>query len=125
MPTSATAPTWLNGTAVTGTTTNMPAWPALVRIAAFTAGNVNANTLGRDRTIRYGGMQPGEVMVFNTVLTTQQQTDIDAYLAKKWSNTGTGIGNRLPDPYQSDALERRHPRSLRHQFPDHRQTGCQ
>ena len=88
--------TWLNGSAVTGTTTNMPAWPALVRIGAFTAGNVNANTIGNDRAIRYGGVQPGEVMVFNTVLTTQQRLDIDAYLAKKWSNTGAGIGNRLP-----------------------------
>jgi len=86
--------TWLNGSAVTGTTTNMP--PSLVRLAAFTAGNVNANTLGNDRAIRYGGIQVGEVMIFNTTLTTQQQTDIDSYLAKKWTNTGTGIGNRLP-----------------------------
>jgi len=86
--------TWLNGTPVPGTLTNMPA--GLVRIAAFTTANVNANTIGNDRAIRYGGVQAGEVMVFNTALTTQQQSDIDAYLAKKWFNTGAGIGNRLP-----------------------------
>ena len=88
--------TWLNGTAVSGTNTIMPSQDNLVRIGAFTAGNVNANTLGRDRTYRTGGIRPGEVMVFNTTLTSRQQTDIDAYLAKKWSNTGTGIGDRLP-----------------------------
>jgi autotransporter-associated beta strand protein len=86
--------TWLNGSAVPGTTTNMPS--DLVRVAAFTTANVNANALGRDRTFRYGGIAPGEVMVFNTTLTTQQQADIDAYLAKKWFDTGDGIGNRLP-----------------------------
>jgi len=86
--------TWLNGSAVTGTTTIMPS--GLVRLATFTAGNANANTLGNDRALRYGGIQIGEIMVFNTTLTTQQQTDIDSYLAKKWSNTGIGIGNRLP-----------------------------
>jgi autotransporter-associated beta strand protein len=86
--------TWLNGNPVTGTTTNMPS--GLVRVAAFTTDKVNANTLGRDRSVRSGGIQPGEVMVFNTVLTTRQQTDIDAYLAKKWNGTGTGIGDRLP-----------------------------
>ncbi len=86
--------TWLNGSPVPGTTTTMPT--GLVRVAAFTTGNVSANTLGLDRTFRYGGIQPGEVMVFNSSLSTQQQADIDAYLAKKWFNTGSGIGNRLP-----------------------------
>jgi autotransporter-associated beta strand protein len=86
--------TWLNGSAVPGTTTRMPS--GLVRVAAFTTGNVNANTLGRDRAIRYGGQQIGEVMVFNSSLSTQQQAAIDAYLGKKWFNTGSGIGNRLP-----------------------------
>jgi len=86
--------TWLNGTAVPGTTTAMPA--GLVRVAAFTTANVNANTLGRDRTFRYGGIQPGEVMALSSLPSTQQQADIDAYLAKKWFNTGGGIGNRLP-----------------------------
>ncbi len=88
--------TWLNGAAVTGTTTIMPAASNLVRIGAFTTANVSANTLARDRTNRYGGEQIGEVMMFNTTLTSQQQLDVDAYLAKKWFNTGTGIGNRLP-----------------------------
>jgi autotransporter-associated beta strand protein len=86
--------TWLNGGAVDGAATVMPS--GLVRLGVFTTGNVNANTLGRDRTFRTGGIQPGEVMVFNTTLTSQQQAEIDAYLAKKWSNTGTGIGDRLP-----------------------------
>lgn len=88
--------TWLNGTQVPGTTTNMPAATNLVRIGNFNAGNVSASAIGRDRTYRSGGIQPGEVMIFNTVLSAQQQTDIDAYLAKKWFNTGVGIGNRLP-----------------------------
>ena len=88
--------TWLNGAAVPGTTTNMPPATDLVRIGAFTTANVSASAIGRDRTYRSGGIKAGEVMVFNTTLTTQQQADIDAYLAKKWFNTGTGIGNRLP-----------------------------
>ena len=88
--------TWLNGTAVPGTTTNMPPATDLVRIGAFPTANVSASAIGRDRTYRSGGIKAGEVMVFNTTLTTQQQTDIDAYLAKKWFNTGSGIGNRLP-----------------------------
>ncbi len=88
--------TWLNGTTVTGTTTIMPAASNLVRIGVFTTANVNANTLARDRTYRYGGEQIGEVMIFNTTLTSQQQLDVDAYLAKKWFNTGVGVGNRLP-----------------------------
>ena len=88
--------TWLDGAPVTGTSTNMPSASDLVRLGVFASGNVSANTLGRDRTFRYGGEKIGEVIVFNTALTAQQQTDIDTYLAKKWFGTGVGIGNRLP-----------------------------
>ncbi len=88
--------TWLNGAAVTGNATLMPAYPTLVRLGVFPTGAVAADTLAKDRAIRYGGERIGEVLIFNTVLTAQQQSAIDSYLAKKWSGTGTGVGDRLP-----------------------------
>lgn len=86
--------TKLNDTIVNGSSAIMP--NGLVRLGVITTGNVRADFLARDRTTRYGGIQPGEILIFNSTLTTQQQADIEAYLAKKWLNSGNGIGNRLP-----------------------------
>ncbi len=88
--------TYLNSTLVNGTTTPLSAGYQMIDLV--TAGNVQANSLANDRNIggRIGGQQIGEVIIFNTALTTTERQRVESYLNYKWFGIGSGVGDLLP-----------------------------
>ena len=76
--------TYLNGgaTPINGTTTAMPAgyWLASV----ITTGTVEASRLACDRTLRSGGQQIAEVLIYDRALTDPERQATETYLMKKW-----------------------------------------
>ena len=83
--------TYLNGGASTinGTTAAMPSgfWLADV----ITTGNATSSHLANDRSIRTGGQQVGEVMIYSSALSTTDRKTIEAYLYTKWFGSGLAI----------------------------------
>ena len=88
--------TYLNGTQVNGTTTGLSGSYQMIDVV--TTGNVQANALANDRNIggRIGGQQIGEVIIFNTALSTTERVQVETYLNAKWFGIGAGVGNLLP-----------------------------
>ena len=88
--------TYVNGTQVDGTTTGLSGSYQMIDV--ITTGNVQANALANDRNIpgRIGGQQIGEVIIFNTALSTTERQQVETYLNYKWFGTGAGVGNLLP-----------------------------
>ena len=88
--------TYLNGTQVNGTTTALSGGYQMIDVV--TTGNVQANNLANDRNIggRQGGQQIGEVIIFNTALSTTERQQVETYLNYKWFGIGAGVGNLLP-----------------------------
>jgi fibronectin-binding autotransporter adhesin len=88
--------TYLDGTLVNGTTTPLSGGYQMIDLV--TAGNVQANSLANDRNIggRIGGQQIGEVIIFNSALTTTERQRVESYLNYKWFAIGSGVGDLLP-----------------------------
>ncbi len=88
--------TYLNGTLVDGTATPLSSGYQMIDLV--TTGNVQANSLANDRNIggRIGGQQIGEVIIFNTALTTTERQRVESYLNYKWFGIGSGVGDLLP-----------------------------
>ena len=83
----------LNGTSVTGTSTNHPT--SLSIHAIRTSGNVKASRIGRDRDKTYGHLDGdyGEILIFNTALSISDISKLENYLAVKWGlSTSTRLG---------------------------------
>ncbi len=82
--------TYLNGGAapINGTTTSMPAgyWLASV----ITTGAVEASRLACDRSLRTGGQQIAELLIYDRVLTDTERQAAEAVLKEKWS---LGVSN--------------------------------
>jgi len=97
--------TRLNGPAVNGTTTALPAGWNLISLG--TTGNVTANRLTSDRT--YGRTWEGdiaEVLIYNTVLTAEQELAVGGYLTAKYALTTsypTGLTVSLTSPANNQA----------------------
>ena len=88
--------TYLNGALVDGTTTALSGGYQMIDVV--TTGNVQANNLANDRNLsgRQGGQQIGEVIIFNTALSTTERQQVETYLNYKWFGIGAGIGDLLP-----------------------------
>ena len=97
--------TRLNGPVVNGTTTTLPAGWNLISLG--TTGNVRASNLSTDRV--YGGTWEGdiaEVLIYNTVLTAEQELEVGGYLTAKYALTTTypiGLTVTLTSPASNQA----------------------
>jgi hypothetical protein len=88
--------TKLMGTPVNGTATSMPAGTFQV-ISAVTTGNVEANTLSSDRNTpaRSWNGDIAEVLIYDTPVTSAEETEIGSYLSAKY---GLATGYPAPTP---------------------------
>ena len=80
--------TRLNGSTVTGTTTNQPSNLSILTVK--TTANVDADQFGYDRTItsRQWRGKLGELIIFNSAKSDADIEKIEGYLAHKWGLTG-------------------------------------
>ncbi len=93
--------TYVNGTLVNGTSTNMPTASnnGFNLVEVLTTGSVASDGFNRDRIFHSGDQSQAEVLIYDTVLTTAQRLQNEAYLNYKWFGIGTGstvVNNALP-----------------------------
>lgn len=87
----ANAPTRLNGEDVDGCTVGLSGAYDIVSVRATANARASAFNMDRDRAYRNstGGQRLAEVLVYNRVLTDDEATLVEAYLARKWGLTVT------------------------------------
>jgi Right handed beta helix region len=74
--------TYLDGALVDGTTTELATGFNLVSLV--TTGNVEAGSLGNDRTYRSGGQNVAEVILYDRPLSSTERQKVETYLRHKW-----------------------------------------
>ena len=89
--------TYVNGKQVNGETTGTPSGYSMIDFVT-SGGGVQSNALANDRNIggRQGGQKIGEIILFNTTLSTADRVKTEAYLAGKWLAQGGATNNVLP-----------------------------
>ncbi len=89
--------TYVNGQQVNGETTGTPSGYSMIDFVT-NGGAVQSNALANDRNIggRQGGQKIGEIILFNTTLSTADRVKTEAYLAGKWLGQGGATNNVLP-----------------------------
>ena len=89
--------TYVNGAQVNGETTGTPSGYSMIDFVT-SGGGVQSNALANDRNIggRQGGQKIGEIILFNTTLSTADRVKTEAYLAGKWLAQGGATNNVLP-----------------------------
>ena len=89
--------TYVNGKQVNGETTGVPSGYSMIDFVT-NGGGVQSNALANDRNIggRQGGQKIGEIILFNTALSTADRVKTEAYLAGKWLGQGGATNNVLP-----------------------------
>ena len=53
-------------------------------ISVVTTGDVNCDTLAKDRLIRSGGLKYGEIIIFNRALRDEDRVLVEGDLKAKW-----------------------------------------
>ncbi len=108
-PNILTGSTYINGVlktnaSIINTLNSTPASPAtngfnLVEVLLTNGGTVAANGFNDDRNFTHfatTSQSQAEVLIYDTVLTTAQRLQNEAYLNYKWFGIGTGVNNFLP-----------------------------
>ena len=72
----------LNGAPVDGTKTAAPNGCFLLSLITTTP--VQAGNLCKDRNLRTGGQQIGEILIYDRALTDEERLATETYLYKKW-----------------------------------------
>jgi autotransporter-associated beta strand protein len=79
--------TYLNGTQVNGSTTNLPADYSMIDV--ITLANTQASRLCNDRIYgRTGGQQIAEILLYDRPLSDEERQQVEAYLRYKWFGIG-------------------------------------